>query len=134
MVIDYVHVYAAAGDSGGSGAAGTITGTGGGCVDASGEAIRLSACDGNRAQLWNHGAGTLQALGRCLDVKQSGTANGTAVRLYDCNGSAAQAWTVSGTRLVNVGSGKCLDAADADGTGLRIWDCDGAASQRWTVH
>jgi hypothetical protein len=110
-------------------------------VDASGEAVRLSACDGNRAQLWNHGAGTLQALGRCLDVKQSGTANGTAVRLYDCNGSAAQAWTVSGTRLVNVGSGKCLDAAaddaarpDADGTGLRIWDCDGAASQRWTLH
>ena len=143
MVVDYVHVYAAgddsgSGGSGGSGgAAGMITGTGGGCVDASGavgDAIRLSACDGNRAQSWNHGAGTFQALGRCMDVTRSGTANGTVVRLYDCNGTNAQAWTVSGTRLVNMGSGKCLDAADAGGTGLRIWDCDGAASQRWTVH
>jgi beta-glucanase (GH16 family) len=150
LVVDYVHVYApqtgdgggdgaggGTGGGGGTGVAGTITGAGGRCVDASGgvgAAIRLSTCDGARAQVWNHGAGTLQSLGRCLDVTHSGTANGTAVRLYDCNGSAAQAWTPRGTRLVNAGSGKCLDGADADGAGLRIWDCDGRASQQWTVH
>jgi hypothetical protein len=146
MVVDYVHVYAPAGGAppragGGTEVAGTITGAGGGCLDgsggsdgadgASGAAVEVRTCDGDRAQLWNHGAGTVQALGRCLDVVRSGTANGSRVQLYDCNGSDAQAWTVSGTRLVNVGSGRCLDASD--GTGLRIWDCDGRATQRWTV-
>jgi hypothetical protein len=59
------------------------------------------------------------------------------VQIYDCNGSAAQAWTTgANNRLVNTGSGKCLDAtgpSSADGTKLQIWTCAGSANQSWTL-
>ena len=148
MVIDYVHVYARGSDDSGGGP-GTITGTGGRCLDVSGAdnaggtAIQLSTCDGTRGQSWSHALNTFQALGKCMDVTGAGTANGTKVQLYDCNGTDAQDWTVNGSQLVNVGSGKCLDAPGAgsadntrlqiDDTRLQIWDCTGGGNQQWTV-
>jgi len=38
--------------------------------------------------------------------------------------------------MVNLGSGKCLDAtgnSSADGTRLQIWSCSGGANQKWTL-
>src|ERR1044071_876610 len=104
---------------------GTITGYGGKCVDvagastANGTKIQLYTCNGTNAQQWTLADnGSIQALGKCMDVTAAGTANGTKVQLYDCNGTNAQKWTVSGTQLINTGSGKCLDAtgiSSADG-------------------
>ncbi|MEV4490168.1 ricin-type beta-trefoil lectin domain protein [Micromonospora coxensis] len=38
------------------------------------------------------GDGTVRSLGKCLDVKSSGTTNGTPVQLWTCNGTGAQQW------------------------------------------
>jgi hypothetical protein len=81
--------------------------------------------------------GTVQTLGKCLDVDAGGTANGTAVDLYDCNGTAAQTWQPQANgELVNPQSGKCLDdpnSSTTPGTPLQIWACSDAANQLWTV-
>ena len=86
-------------------------------------------------QLWYRGS--LQALGKCMDITSGGTANGTKVQLYDCNGTGAQKWQRgSSGSLVNPQSGKCLDAtgpSSANGTRLQIWSCTGAANQSWTL-
>jgi hypothetical protein len=59
------------------------------------------------------------------------------VQLYTCNGTGAQQWThTSANDMVNLGSGKCLDAtgnSSADGTRLQIWSCSGGANQKWTL-
>src|SRR5262249_44547933 len=34
--------------------------------------------------------------GKCVDIRNSGTADGTPVQLYDCNGTNAQSWTLAG--------------------------------------
>jgi hypothetical protein len=124
-------------------ATGTITGTGGKCVDvaaansANGTQVQLYTCNGSSAQQWTVGTdGTVQALGKCLDVAAASTANGAKVQIYDCNGTNAQKWTSTSGELVNTGSGKCLDAtgaSSADGTPLQIWTCAGGANQLWTV-
>ena len=81
------------------------------------------------------GTGAVRALGKCLDVPGSSTANGAQVQLWDCNGTGAQAWqTQPNGTLRNPPSGKCLDAAGfgtADGTRLQIWDCSGGSNQQW---
>jgi hypothetical protein len=67
---------------------------------------------------------------------RSGTTNGTKVQLYHRNGTNAQAWRANGSQLLNVASGKCLDAPrtrPGDGTRPRIWDCTGGANQQWSV-
>jgi glucosylceramidase len=98
----------------------------------------LYGCNGSAAQRWSVGAdGTIRALGKCLDVAASSTANGAKIQLYDCNGTGAQQWTyTAGRDLVNPQASKCLDVTgnnSADGTRLQIWDCTGAANQKWTV-
>jgi len=99
--------------------------------------VQLWTCNGTGAQVWTVAKdGSIQALGKCLDVAGAGTANGTRVQLWDCNGTGAQKWAASGGQLVNTGSGKCLDATDvssADGTPLQIWECTGGANQKWTL-
>ena len=101
-------------------------------------AIQLYDCNGTAAQRWSVTSdGTLEALGKCLDVAGGATANGTAVQLYECNGTGAQQWEArpDGT-LRNPPSGRCLDAAgasSANGTRLIIWDCHGGANQRWEL-
>jgi glucosylceramidase len=127
--------------SGGGGATGAVTGSGGTCVDvqsassANGTQVQLWTCNGTGAQQWTVGTdGTLRALGKCLDVSGAGTANGTRVQIWDCNGTGAQSWRVSGTQLVNANANRCLDATgpgSADGTPLQIWDCTGGANQQW---
>ena len=100
--------------------------------------MQLFTCNGSGAQQWTVAAdGSLQALGKCLDVTSAGTADGTKVQLWDCNGSAAQRWTyTAGRDLVNPNANKCLDVTgntSADATRLQIWTCTGGANQKWTV-
>ncbi|WP_067501934.1 ricin-type beta-trefoil lectin domain protein [Actinoplanes sp. TFC3] len=72
--------------------------------------------------------------GKCLDVKDNGTADGTPVQMWDCFGGANQQWTyTSGRDLKNVASGKCLDVSGtANGAKLQIWTCTGGSNQKWS--
>ncbi|WP_443677203.1 family 16 glycoside hydrolase [Micromonospora phytophila] len=126
------------------GAAGTITGIGGKCLDvansgtADGTKIQLWTCNGTNAQKWSRVGNSFQALGKCLDVDNGGTTNGTKVQLWTCNGSGAQAWQPqSNGSILNPQSGKVLDAAGAstaDGTQIHIWEYVGGANQHWVVN
>ena len=69
---------------------GAITGYQGLCLDDRGaltadyNPTQVYTCNGTPAQQWTVAAnGTLQALGKCLDVNGGDTANGTVVDLYD---------------------------------------------------
>ena len=143
MVIDSVAVY----NKGPATTSGTtITGPGGKCVDVAGDdtgvnnaAVQLWDCQsGAKDQHWTASAGTLQTLGRCMDVTAAGTANGTKVQLYDCNGTGAQQWTQqSDGSMKNPQSGRCLDSpsgATANGTRLQIYDCNGTAAQKFHLN
>ncbi|MFC4033424.1 lectin [Streptomyces polygonati] len=109
-----------------------------------------STTNGNKIQIWscnNSGAqqvtkaadGTLQILGKCVEVTGSGgTANNTPIELWDCNGGNNQKWTYNaGTKaLVNPQSGRCLDipnSSTTDGTQLQIFDCNSTNAQRWNL-
>ncbi|AUG82064.1 hypothetical protein CFP65_7485 [Kitasatospora sp. MMS16-BH015] len=98
--------------------------------------VEVWDCAGTPGQTWTVGNdGTVQALGKCLDVYGGGTTNGTAVQLYPCNGSGAQVWTQNGKGLVNPQSGLCLAdpaASLANGTQLILWTC-GAGGQDWRL-
>src|SRR6266511_3451476 len=80
--------------------------------------------------------GTVQALGKCLDVSDGTRADGTPVKLYACNGTGAQVWRAQpeGT-LLNPRSARCFDDAGSGppGTQLIIFACTGSANQRWTL-
>ncbi len=80
---------------------------------------------------------TLRALGKCLDVSGSGTADGTKIQLWTCNGTGAQNWNPGANgSLVNANSNKCLDVSgnnSADGQVVHLWACHGGANQRWTL-
>ncbi len=70
----------------------------------------------------------------CLD---DGTGlNGSRVVLTACTGSASQQWTDVSGKIVNVASGKCLDAdlgtIGEQGTIVQVWTCSGALNQIWT--
>jgi hypothetical protein len=103
-------------------------------------AVQLWGCPGYAVdQHWTHSAnGSLETLGRCLDLAGNGTANGTKVQLWDCNGVGGQKWTQQADgSLLNPQSGRCLDSpsgATANGTRLQIWDCNGGAPQKFTLH
>jgi Ricin-type beta-trefoil lectin domain len=75
--------------------------------------------------------------GKCVDVRQSGTANGTAVQLYDCNGTGAQVWTHSlNGKTILTALGKCLDVtggSSSAGTKVELWDCNTGSNQEWTI-
>ncbi len=81
------------------------SGIAGDCLDVAGNAHRRrhEAATSRHAttatgQTWTiPGDGSLQALGKCADVNQSGTANDTIVQLWTCNGSGAQRWTYNAT-------------------------------------
>jgi hypothetical protein len=80
--------------------------------------------------------GTLQTLGKCLDVDAAGTANGTKVDLYTCNGTGAQVWQPQANgELLNPASGKCLDDTGYGGSGTQaqIWSCAATANQIWKL-
>lgn len=78
--------------------------------------------------------------GKCLDVKDRGTADGAIVQQYRCRDDVdGQKWTSvpndDGTyALVNKGSGKCLDVSNGsieDRAAVWQWACNGTAAQRW---
>ena len=79
--------------------------------------------------------------GKCVDIREAGTANGTPIDLYDCNGTAAQEFEALGNSdgsvtFQNPTSGSCLDVADAktaNGTKLDLWGCNGTDAQKWTA-
>ena len=124
---------------------GQITGYGGKCVDVAGAqrgqrhrgpALRLQRH--RRAAVDGRANGTIQALGKCMDVTSAGTANGTKVQLYDCNGTGAQQWQHQSERRAGQPQlpARCLDAtgpSSANGTRLQIWDCTGGANQQWNL-
>src|SRR6202000_498791 len=58
-------------------------------------------------QHWYHSSnGSLETLGRCMDIDGNGTAAGTLVELWDCNGVGGQVWQQQGNGLlVNPPSG-----------------------------
>jgi len=77
-----------------------------------------------------------KASGRCLDLKDFGTADGTPVQLWDCLGAANQKWAASGGQFVNPQTGKCLDVAagsTANGAAVRLWSCNGTGAQQWDL-
>jgi endo-1,4-beta-xylanase len=87
------------------------------------------------------GAGTGQikgvASGRCIDVRDSSTANGTQVQLWDCSGQTNQSWTYTAAKQLKVFGDKCLDAkanGTANGTEVVIWDCNGGTNQQWNIN
>ncbi|SDJ10130.1 beta-glucosidase [Frankineae bacterium MT45] len=127
----------------GGGRTGPVTGLAGLCLDVRGDsnvdttAVEIFPCNGTNAQQWTpHSDGTLRALGKCLDAAAAGTRDGTRVQLYTCNGTGAQQWSVSGSALINVGSGLCLDVPaglPAPGSQVQIYHCNGTAAQQWTL-
>jgi hypothetical protein len=72
----------------------------------------------------------------CMTVSSSGTANGTPIQYQACNGTSAQQWTViSGSRLRNPNSGRCLTANQSvsDGTPFVLYDCGTSPYQQWRL-
>ncbi|MEV4497051.1 ThuA domain-containing protein [Micromonospora arborensis] len=82
------------------------------------------------------GVGPVKGLaGKCLDVRNGGTADGTQIQLYTCNGSTAQTWTVTSGSTIRA-LGKCLDvngSGTADGTKIQLWTCNGTGAQNWAA-
>ncbi|MEV6367547.1 ThuA domain-containing protein [Micromonospora musae] len=107
----------------------TFTGSGGGLFDV--DDFTLVKGGGGTP-----GTGPVRGLaGKCLDVRNSGTADGTQVQLYTCNGSAAQSWSVTSNSTVRA-LGKCLDVSgggSADGTKIQLWTCNGSGAQNWSA-
>jgi len=125
---------------------GMIDGPGAQCVDVAGDD---TGADGTFVQLWgcqsyavdqhwyHNSNGSLETLGRCLDIDGDGTAVGTKVELWDCNGVGGQVWQQqSNGSLLNPQSGLCLDDPSdntADGTQLQIYTCNGTAAQQFAL-
>ncbi|MEU5567769.1 ThuA domain-containing protein [Micromonospora musae] len=107
----------------------TFTGSGGGLFDV--DDFTLVKGGGGTP-----GTGPVRGLaGKCLDVRNSGTADGTQVQLYTCNGSTAQSWSVTANSTVRA-LGKCLDVSgggSADGTKIQLWTCNGSGAQNWSA-
>ncbi|RKN19053.1 DUF1080 domain-containing protein [Micromonospora musae] len=107
----------------------TFTGSGGGLFDV--DDFTLVKGGGGTP-----GTGPVRGLaGKCLDVRNSATADGTQVQLYTCNGSAAQSWSVTSNSTVRA-LGKCLDVSgggSADGTKIQLWTCNGSGAQNWSA-
>ena len=136
------------GVSTGGGPGTTIVGAGGKCVDVTGNdtganlaVVQLWDCQALAAdQHWSPsaiGTGTLETLGRCLDIDGNGTVNGTKLELYDCNGVGGQQWIPQADGSIkNPQSGRCLDDPSgntANGTQLQIYDCNGNAAQKFAI-
>ncbi len=125
---------------------GMIDGPGGQCADVAGDDVGV---DGTAVQLWgcqsyaidqhwyHNSNGSLETLGRCLDIDGDGTAVGTKVELWDCNGVGGQVWQQqSNGSLLNPQSGLCLDDPSgntANGTQLQIYTCNGTAAQQFPL-
>ncbi|MBF4619489.1 ricin-type beta-trefoil lectin domain protein [Clavibacter sp. VKM Ac-2873] len=83
------------------------------------------------------GEGTLNTLGKCLDLAGVPGDAGAGVVLHDCDGAAHQQWFPQADGSVqNPGSGLCLESPNgstANGTALRARPCNGSAAQRFAA-
>jgi predicted alpha-1,2-mannosidase len=100
--------------------------------------IEISTCGSSSSQTWTvEPDGTLQVLGKCMDVTDSGTTNGTLIDLYQCNGTGAQQWRIQADgALENPESGRCLDdpgSSTTSGTQLQLYTCNQTDAQDWTL-
>jgi predicted alpha-1,2-mannosidase len=96
---------------------------------ANGNPVEINACNSGTAQYWTmEPDGTLQALGKCMDV------SGELVELNACNGTGTQTWraTTSG-QLISMESGQCLTDPGSASTQLQLAVCDGGAAQDWVL-
>ena len=94
-----------------------------------GNPVEINACNGGTAQHWAmEPDGTLQAVGKCMDV------SGELIDLNACDGIGTQAWraTTSG-QLISLESGQCLTDPGSAGTQLQLATCDGSAAQDWVL-
>ena len=86
------------------------------------------------------------ATGKCIDVIGYSTVPGTALQQWTCSDTTNQLWTievfgytnVGGEifKLINVGSGLCLDLAQQSNTnGIRVVQntCSGSTTQQWQL-
>lgn len=136
------------GKSTGGGPGRQIVGPGGKCVDVAGNdtggnlaAVQLWDCEALAAdQHWTGSAfqeGSLNTLGRCMEINGNSNTAGTGVELYDCNGTNGQQWIPQADgSLKNMFTGLCLDSPNgstASGTALRVWTCNGAAAQKFSL-
>jgi hypothetical protein len=103
---------------------------------ASGTPVQAYDCNAAPNQQFELAGITIYALGaqRCLDVLYGGTAAGTKVDSATCNGTGAQQWYYYRGQLVNINSGKCLDAGNSVNlTQLVINSCNNSNSQQWQI-
>jgi hypothetical protein len=109
-------------------------------INTNGTPVTLAACNGEKSQTWAQGFtwsgnvldGTLNALGKCLQVNTS-TAK---VEIWDCNATnSLQQWVLNADRsIVNSASGLCLDAPYGNiGTQLQVYSCNGGSNQKFSV-
>ncbi|MFI6159070.1 ThuA domain-containing protein [Micromonospora haikouensis] len=109
----------------------TFTGSGTGLFDV--DDFTLVRGGGNPG---TPGTGPIVGLaGKCLDVRNAGTADGTQIQIWACNGSTAQTWSVTPNSTVKA-LGKCLDVSgggSADGTKIQLWTCNGSGAQNWSA-
>jgi hypothetical protein len=135
------------------GAAGTITGIAGLCVDAygggatGGNVIGTWTCHGGSNQRWTYTAGgrIQSAGGLCVTAPGLG-----GVTTQPCDGSAAQRWTVSRATFApapapaarytaavrNAVAGLCFDihqALQAPGARAVLWSCNGGPNQQLSL-
>ena len=70
--------------------------------------------------------------GKCLDVREGGTADRTPVQLWQCKKAGAQVWTLTPYRAIVGLAGKCLDIPYATvGTSPWLFACHYGQNQMW---
>ncbi|WP_225447486.1 RICIN domain-containing protein [Streptacidiphilus sp. PB12-B1b] len=90
-------------------------------------------CTGRANQQWTAATnGTLETLGKCLDVTNDATTPGSPVQLYDCNGTGAQQWQADNGELPNPQSGLCLNDSTATSL-LDINTCTNTRTQWFSL-
>jgi hypothetical protein len=121
-----------------------------------GDLLQVWDCNNGNQQQWRmqfvRSSGTrllwdiqVQRSGKCLDIDLSRIHdNGVRAQQWDCNNGDNQLWYFGASnapgwqQLINVASGKCLDADIsagfiANGTSVQQWDCNPGptANQEW---
>lgn len=105
-----------------------IPGQPGLCLDATSTGRATAyACHGGSNQQWLYVYDNTLRSGtfRCLSV-----GGGNSVRTSDCSSGTRKFWTVSGSRVIENQSGKCLTGGS---NSVTIATCNGSASQQWAV-
>jgi CxxC motif-containing protein (DUF1111 family) len=123
-------------------ATGQCIGVNGGS-NASGSALQLQACSSTTTQQFDVTLAsasvyklTVAASGLAIDVQNASASDGAPLQQWTDNGTNAQRFALGEpaagvVTLVNVNSGKCVQAADA--ASLRQYGCNGAGAQQFRL-